>query len=80
MDELTLHVCYNNEELELPVRLYPYGYTFRVEVMVGETAVIFEPDEEGSYRALVPSEQMFQNKKMSVELLRVIAEALEKLR
>jgi hypothetical protein len=80
MDELTLPVDYNGEELELPVRMYPYGYTFRVEVLVGETAVIFEPDEEGSYRALVSAEQADNNKMLSQGLLQAIAEALGKLR
>ena len=79
MDELTLPVSYHNEELELPVRMYPYGSAFRVEVMVGETAVIFERDEEGSYRALIPSEQMVENKNLTVDLLRAIGEALGKL-
>jgi len=74
MDELTLPVNHNGEELELPVRMYPYGCTFRVEVMVGETTVIFEPDEERSYRALGDIW------KLSTGLPRVIAEALEKLR
>lgn len=59
--------------MELPLKMYAYGYTFRVEVVIGETAVIFEPDEQGSYRAIA-------DKTVSVELLQAIAEALEKLR
>ena len=50
MNELLLPLTYRGEEMELPLKMYPYGYTFRVEVLIGETAVIFEPDEEGSYR------------------------------
>jgi hypothetical protein len=80
MDDLTLPAYYNGEELELPVRMYAYGYTFRVEVLVGETAVIFEPDEEGSYRALVDAGEMEKNKSLSRGLLQAVAEALEKLR
>jgi hypothetical protein len=72
MDELTLPLTYLGEDLELPVKLYPYGYTFRVEVLIGEIAVIFEPDEEGSYRALA-------DKAVNVGLLQAIAGALEKL-
>ncbi len=80
MDELTLPLIYNGEEMELPLKMYAYGYTFRVEVLVGDTAVIFEPDEEGSYRALVSLEQLEKNKTVSKGLLQAIAEALEKLR
>ena len=80
MDELLLPLIYQGEEIELPVRMYAYGYTFRVEVMIGETPVIFEPDEEGSYRALVSPELIEKNKMLNRELLQAIAEALEKLR
>ncbi|WP_158989218.1 hypothetical protein [Mucilaginibacter sp. L196] len=73
MDELILPLIYGGEELELPIKMYAYGYTFRVEVLIGETAVIFEPDEEGSYRALA-------DKAVNVGLLRAIAVELEKLR
>lgn len=72
MDELFLPVNYRGQELELPVSMYPYGYTFRVDVLIGELVVIFEPDEEGSYRAL-------GDKSVDVGLLRAIAAALEKL-
>jgi hypothetical protein len=73
MDELTLPLSYGGEELELPLKMYAYGYTFRVEVLIGETAVIFEPDEEGSYRALA-------DKAVNVGLLWATVGVLEKLR
>jgi len=73
MDELLLPLTYGSENLELPINMYAYGYTFCVEVLIGETAVIFEPDEEGSYRALA-------DKAVEVGLLKVIVAALEKLR
>ena len=80
MNELTLLVNFNGEELEFSVRMYAYGYSFRVEVLIGETVVIFEPDEEGSYRALVDVGKMEKNKSLSRELLQAVAIALEKLR
>jgi hypothetical protein len=80
MDELVLPLVYEGEDLELPLKMYTYGYTFRVEVLIGEQAVIFEPDEEGSYRALVGPEQVEKNKTLSKGLLQAIAGALEKLR
>jgi hypothetical protein len=72
MDELILPVYYNGEELELPVKLYSYGYTFRAEVLIDEALVIFEPDEEGSYRALT-------DKAVAIGFLKAISVALEKL-
>jgi len=74
MDELVLPLAYGGEDMELPLKMYAYGYTFRVEVMIGETAVIFEPDEEGSYRALG------EMGTVPVDLLKIIVEELVKLR
>jgi len=80
MDELVLPITYAGEDIELPLTMYAYGYTFRVEILIGETQVIFEPDEEGSYRALISAEQVEKNKTLNRGLLQAIAEALEKLR
>lgn len=73
MEELVLPLVYGGRDLELPLKVYAYGYTFRVDVSIGDTVVIFEPDEEGSYRAL-------GDKMINAGLLKAIAEALEKLR
>ena len=80
MDELVLPITYDGEDIELPLKMYVYGYTFRVEALIGETPVIFEPDEEGSYRALIGSGQFEKNNTLNRGLLQAIAEALEKLR
>jgi hypothetical protein len=80
MDELVLPITFGGEDIELPLKMYTYGYTFRVEVLIGETSVVFEPDEEGNYRALVDGGQIETNKTLSKGLLQAIAEALEKLR
>jgi hypothetical protein len=80
MDELVLPLTYKGKEIELPVKIYPYGYIHRVEIAIEDTVIIFEPDEEGSYRALVTPEQMENSKMLSADLLMIIAGALEKLR
>jgi hypothetical protein len=73
MEELVLYFTHKGLELELPLRSYAYGYTYRLEVKVGEDSVIFEPDEEGSYRA-------FADEKLDKGLLAAIAAQLEKLK
>jgi hypothetical protein len=65
MDDLVLPITYGGEDIELPLKMYAYGYTFRVEIMIGKTPVIFEPDEEGSYRALVDTGEIEMNKTLS---------------
>jgi hypothetical protein len=78
-DLLVLPLSYQGEELEFQVRVYRYGYIHRVEVMIGDIAVQFEPDDEQNYRALVSPEQMEQSRKLNVGLLRAIAQQLESI-
>jgi hypothetical protein len=78
-EPLLLPVTYRNEELELEFSLQRFGYIQRVGVRIGEVVVFFEPDEEGSYRALVNPEQIEQSRSLSVGLLQAIAAQLEKL-
>ena len=39
MDELALPLTYDGEDMKLPLKMYAYSYTFRVEVMTGEMTV-----------------------------------------
>lgn len=73
MEDLQLTINFQGEEIELPVRAYAYGYTYRLDVMVKKEVIAFEPDEEGSFRAFAGA----QTDKL---LIRAIAEELEKLR
>ena len=73
MEELFLNLIFNGQELELPVRSYTYGYTYRLEVKVQGQTVIFETDEEGGYRAF--ASEMFDK-----NLLSTIAAEFEKLK
>lgn len=51
-DEFTLSVNYKGQEHHFTARLIMQGYAHKFQVMVYETEVYFEPDEEGSYRAV----------------------------
>ncbi|TSJ40963.1 hypothetical protein FO440_14605 [Mucilaginibacter corticis] len=73
MDELLLPVSFRGEELEFPVKMYAFGYTYRIEVLVEGTTIIFDPDEEGQFRAI-------GDKAVDIALLKAIAAALEQLR
>jgi hypothetical protein len=70
---MTLTIDYKGAELELPVKAYSYGYTYRLEVKVGDEVITFEPDEEGCYRA-------FANEKIDKNLIGAIADSLQKLK
>ncbi|PWK70822.1 hypothetical protein LX99_04529 [Mucilaginibacter oryzae] len=46
-EPFNLPINYQGEELELKARFERWGYTHRMAVLIGETTVTFEPDEEG---------------------------------
>lgn len=70
-----LPVTYRNETLLLPAQLVQTGYTHGFKVEIAEHEILFEPDEEGRYRALVKPEAL--DKDVRVDLLQAVAEAIE---
>ncbi len=78
-EEFELPVLYNNKELKFPVKLLNYGYSYKLEVDIDGTKVLFEPDEERNWRALLSWEDLNANKKISVELLKAITFSIEQV-
>jgi hypothetical protein len=78
MDEpFELPVTYKGEERSFPAQLLQLGYTHKFQVEVNDVTVLFEPDEERNYRAMIDPEQM--DKPLDVALIQAIAEAIEQL-
>lgn len=78
MDEgFELPVIFNNKELFFPIRLLNYGTSYKLEVDIHGTKVLFEPDEERNWRALISNEDVQANKKIDTDLLQVIALSIE---
>lgn len=73
-----LPVVYKGKQLHLPARLQQQGYVHRFLVEVVGEEVIFEPDEEGAYRAMVDPALMNKTK-IESDLLMEIAGALSSL-
>jgi len=71
-EPFNLPIVYQGEEQELKARFERWGYTHRIAVLIDETTVTFEPDEEGGYRALAAQP-------LPVDLLRTVAEKLAAL-
>ena len=70
-------VVYEGEALEFKARFERWGYTHRMAVLIGDTTVTFEPDEEGGYRALGENPQT--GKAIPAGLVQAVAEKLAKL-
>lgn len=80
MDEqFELPVFFNNTELSFPTRLLNYGYSYKLEVDMDGTKLLFEPDEERNWRALIAYEELNANKKISVDLLKAVTSSIEEI-
>ncbi|MES2430905.1 MAG: hypothetical protein V4556_08200 [Bacteroidota bacterium] len=72
-------VTHNGHDYLFPATLITYGYSYKIEVDVSGTIIIFEPDDEGNYRALINEAQLHDIPHVNKELLQLIAEKLQAL-
>ena len=80
MDEpfiITVH--HKGAERAFVASLQVFGYSHRFHVMVDGADVLFERDEEGNYRAIIPPEHEHKGKMPDAGLLQCIAGAIEQI-
>jgi len=75
-ETFTLTVTYRNTTREFTAELRVTGYTHRIVIMVDKQEVVFEPDEERNYRAVIYESEEKQNPP-DAGLIKAIAEELE---
>jgi len=75
-EAFTLTVLYKGEQKILDAELRVMGYTHKIAVNINDLEVMFEPDEERNYRAVVSDIDINKNK-IDIELLKLIAAELE---
>jgi hypothetical protein len=76
-ESFDIPVLYQNKELLIPGRLLVQGYTYKIAVTLDENTILFEPDEERNFRAVLdPDINDSKIKRPEVPLLQAIAEAL----
>jgi hypothetical protein len=78
-EEFQLPVSFNNKELRFPVRLLNYGYSYKLEVTIDDTKLLFERDEERNWRALISYEDTMADKKINVDLVKAIALSIDEV-
>jgi hypothetical protein len=78
-DRFELPVEYNGKEVLFPAELLPMGYTHKIKVAVEGIDVLFEPDEERNYRAVMGDEDRDKADYVNKELLQAISETLHEL-
>jgi hypothetical protein len=74
MDEFELVIEYRNEQITFPGKLLLMGYTHKIQVEVHGVQVLFEPDEERHYRAVIAEDH---RDKINVAILEKIAASIE---
>jgi len=72
----TLTVSYKGEERQIDSELRVMGYTHKIAVNINGTEILFEPDEERNYRAVVSDADINKNR-IDIELIKLVAAELE---
>jgi hypothetical protein len=77
--EFELPVTWRNEELLYKARLLKMGYGFKMEVEIDGKPILFEPDEEGSWRAVNDPSVADKEKLPDASLLQAMSESIHYL-
>ena len=78
--EFQIPISINGKDLSFNACVIPGGYITKIQVSIYGENVIYEPDEEGLYRALVNTETMKEKGHINVEILQEIAKTIQSVR
>ena len=78
-DSFKIPVTYKGKELLFDAEFLKYAYSYKIQVDVNGTIVLFERDYENNFRAMMPYEEIGKKENIDVELLKVIGNALEEI-
>lgn len=76
MDEFLIPVIYKGKEIGFHSKSILFGYSYKIQVDVFGENILFEPDEEQKYRAVMSEDQRTKDLKFEAQLLNAIAEVL----
>jgi hypothetical protein len=77
--QFELPVQYKEQELMFKASLLVTGYTHKFNVDVNGQIIVFEPDEERNYRAVIPYDDINQNRVIDIELLKAITTTIHEI-
>jgi hypothetical protein len=79
-DDFILEVNYLGVDQQYTGNLLLQGYTHKIRVLINETEVFFEPDEEGRYRVVkMPWQDEKQLTKIDKALIGIIRQKIESI-
>ena len=76
-EEFELPVGYNGHQYLFKAIILVFGFTHKFRVEVNGQLILFEPDEERNYRAVIDYTDIDKN--IDVALLKEIAEVIEEI-
>lgn len=76
-ETFVITATYKNRQHEYEAVFNATGFSYRIEVMLEEQLVVFEPDEERNFRAYLPPGAETHHPPDPL-LLKAVSEALEK--
>lgn len=74
-ESFELPVQFKDKTILLPAELQIWGYGHRIVVTLDGQAIVFEPDEERNYRAIISNGE----KPPALEMIKAITESIESL-
>jgi hypothetical protein len=81
MDEsFSITVVYLGNEYTFEGHLITVGYTHKFFVMINGIEVIYEPDEERNYRAILNEADQAKVKDDDVELIKAVGDKIQTIR
>jgi len=75
-ESFTLVVNYKGKEYQLESELRVFGYTHKVATKLEGVEILFEPDEERNYRAVIPDNEGLKTE-IDIGLIQAITKELE---
>ena len=78
-NEFDLPILIDGSEIVVKITLMPYGYTHRFILFIGDTEIIYEPDEERNYRVMVNATESHKLTDKDRTLIHLVAAQLQQL-
>jgi hypothetical protein len=75
-ESFILAVNYRGKEYQFETELRVFEYTHKIAIKLGEKEILFEPDEERNYRAVIPDNEGSKTE-IDIGLIEVITKELE---
>jgi hypothetical protein len=79
MDEFEIPITYKGLDWAFSAKVLHLGYTYKIQVDVDGTMMLFEPDENRQFRAVLANQEVSTAKSVDKGLIETISETLDSL-